>query len=166
MTETGQVKAAVVERLEAAGLTAMSAFEEERMRRHAASAVVVGVRQMRIEQLGLIDYLGETLEPDGSRTEIYGRGMKLLLSVDVYTPRELGAGDAGNTAEEAAQALMSTLPSGLQIEELSWGETAWDKTCGMFLLPGTARCAAQFTARASEDDAVLRDFILRGVIRA
>ena len=83
MTETGQVKSAVVERLEAAGLTAMSAFEEERMRRHASSAVVVGVRQMRIEQMGLIDYLGEICEADGSHTEVYGRGMKLQLSVDV-----------------------------------------------------------------------------------
>ena len=166
MTETGQVKSAVVERLEAAGLTAMSAFEEERMRRHASSAVVVGVRQMRIEQMGLIDYLGEICEADGSHTEVYGREMKLQLSVDVYTPRELGASESERTAEAAAQALMAALPGGLQIEELSWGETAWDKKCGMFLLPGTARCAAQFTARAEEDSAVLKDFILRGVIRA
>ena len=129
MTETGQVKAAVVERLEAAGLTAISAFEEERMRRHASSAVVVGVRQMRIEQMGLIDYLGEICEADGSHTEVYGREMKLQLSVDVYTPRELGAGESERTAEAAAQALMAALPggttaSGSVIEAASQGARA------------------------------------------
>ena len=165
MTATGQVKTAVVERLEAAGLTAMNAFEEEKMRRHAASTVVVGVRQMRIEQMGLLDYLGEQRAQDGTCTEVYGRSMRLSVSVDVYTPRELGADDCEQTAEAAAQALLTALPGGLRMEELSWGETAWNKTSGMFLLPGTARCTAQFTARAEDDSAVLRDFILRGVIR-
>ena len=126
MTETGQVKAAVVERLEAAGLTAISAFEEERMRRHASSAVVVGVRQMRIEQMGLIDYLGETCEADGSHTEIYGRGMKLQLSVDVYTPRELGAGESERTAEAAAveRAVGEALAAGCRTADIARaGET-------------------------------------------
>ncbi len=153
-------------RLRRAGVPTIQAFEERELKRHEAAVAVVGVRQTSIEETGLASYLGCERGDSGALTEVYGRTMKLRLSVDVYAPREAGADGCEQAAETAAQALIAAQPDGLYIEAMEWGQTAWDKTCGLFLLPGTLRCTARFTAQADEDAAELRDFILRGVIRA
>lgn len=165
MTAIRQVKAALAQCLSGAGLAAVSAFEEERLKRYAKPVVVVGARRVSVERTGLLDYLGERYdESSGSTVEVYGRTMKLTLSLDVYSPREKGASEGEAAAEAATQALTAALPEGLRTEELSWEQTAWDKDSGMFRLAGTASFTALFTAQAKEDDAVLTKFILRGAI--
>lgn len=92
MTAIRQVKAALAQCLSGAGLAAVSAFEEERLKRYAEPVVVVGARRVSVERTGLLDYLGERYdESSGSTVEVYGRTMKLTLSLDVYSPREKGA---------------------------------------------------------------------------
>ena len=56
------------------------------------------------------------------------------------------------------------LPSGLRPSELKWEEAAWDEDTSMFLRRGSLACSAYFIATASEDGALLTDFILKGVV--
>ena len=162
---TGQVKTALAACLRNAGVSAMRAFEEERLKRYGTSVAVVGARETRVEHMGMLDYLGSTAPQNGEQPrEIYGRTLTLTLSADVYTPRELGRGDGEQTAETITEALMGDLPEALRITRITWGQSAWDTRSGMFLLPGTVECTAIYTAEARPEEAVLRQFILRGMV--
>ena len=164
MTVMGQVKQALAARLRGEGLAAMLAYEEERLRRYQTPVIVVGVRESAIERSGLLDYLGERQKETGESVEVYGRELRLSLSADVYTPRELGAAAGETAAENAAQALLSGLPEGLRAERIRFGQSAWDRASGMFLLSGSVETSALFEAEAQPESAVLREFILRGVL--
>ena len=167
MTALQQVKTAVVDALESAGLTAMSAYSEEQLKKYATAVTAVGLREMRLTESGTMEYLGEKYDAVRDATlEVYGKKMTLALSLDVYAPRALGAEGCEAAAEEITQVMMSALPSGLRVKELAWESTEWDKTYGMFRLSASAEYEAYFTAETAEETAVFTDFILRGVVRA
>ena len=164
MTTSGQVRDAIVARLKVAGLDAIPAYEEERFRERSASVISVGARQTELTKAGMLDYLGERYDAElGCMAEVYGRRLLLTAAVDIYAPRRRGARGCEQTAEAAAEALLTGLPDGLQIEEMCWEKTEWDAEYGVFVRRGTARCTAYFVAQADERSAVLTDFILKGV---
>jgi len=166
MTAAEQVKTALIAALEDAGLAAVGAWEEERLRHWPGCVTAVGAEKTALRQTGLLDYLGETFdEARGTTAEVYGRTMTMTLSLDVYTPRELGAAAGEAAAEQATQALTARLPSGLRAQEICWEGSAWDRASGMFRKRGSAEFTALFTASAAEDEAVLSDFILKGAVR-
>ena len=167
MTALQQVKTAVVDALEGAGLTAMSAYSEEQLKKYTTAVTAVGLREMKVTESGAMEYLGEKYNAVRDATlEVYGKKLTLSLSLDVYAPRTLGAEGCEETAEEITQVMMSALPSGLRVKELTWEKTEWDKTYGMFRLSAQAAYEAYFVAETEEETAVFTDFILRGVVRA
>ena len=167
MTALQQVKAAIVDSLENAGLTAMNAYSEEQLKKYTTAVTAVGLREMRVTESGAMEYLGEKYDAvQDAMLEVYGKRLTLSLSLDVYAPRTLGAEGCEEAAEEITQVMTSALPSGLRVKELAWEKTEWDKTYGMFCLSASAEYEAYFTAETAEETAVFTDFILRGVVRA
>ena len=167
MTALQQVKTAVADALETAGLTAMSAYSEEQLKKYTTAVTAVGLREMKVTESGAMEYLGEKYDTVRDAVlEVYGKKLTLALSLDVYAPRTLGAEGCEETAEEITQVMMAALPGGLRVRELKWGKTEWDKTYGMFRLAASAEYEAYFTAETTEETVVFTDFILRGVVRA
>lgn len=159
-----QVKRALGEALERAGLEARMAFEAGRASAYKGPVAVVGLRRGESRGGGLSSYLGR--QQDGSEwREVYGLRMDLTLSLDLYAPAEMGAVGCDEALEILHRVMLEGLPSGLRPRELSWEETAWDRETSMFLRRGSLSCEAVFIARAEEDDALVSDFILKGVVR-
>lgn len=164
MTAAGQVRGEIVSRLRAAGIEAAAAYEEERFRERNGSIVSVGAKQTELTGAGLMHYLGERYDAESGHTlEVYGRRMKMTVALDVYASRRKGARCCEETAEAVAETLLSGAIEGVSLEEMRWEKTEWDREYGMFVRRGTAECTAYFVATADEENAVLTDFILKGV---
>ena len=159
-----QAKRALCAALERAGLQAETAFTPERAAARESAVAVVGLRRGESRGGGLSSYLGRRQE--GSRwREVYGLRMELTLSLDLYAPAELGVAGCDRALETLHQVMLEGLPSGLRPKELCWEEAAWDQETAMFLRRGSLRCEAVFTAQAEEDNELVTDFILKGVVR-
>ena len=156
-----QVKAALSAALERAGIAAQAAFSPGWVRSYSQPVVAVGLRQGESRGGAMGRYLGQT--PD--RREVYGLQLELTLSIDLYSPAELGAPGCDSALETLHQVMLSGLPAGLKPAELRWEETVWDEDTAMFVRRGSLSCGAYFTAEASEDGVLLTDFILKGVVR-
>lgn len=166
MSATGQVRAAVQAALEECGINAAQAYERDKFSPPVSPLCVIGARKASIESAGILDYLGERWnEERGSVEEVYGKAWRLTLSLDVYAPRQEGAATCEEISEEVMAALLQGLPSGLKAEELSWEESRWEKEYGLFLRCGSAKFSAYFLAAVAEDETVVSDFILKGVIK-
>lgn len=162
----GQVRATIVGAIEKAGCRALAAYDEEKMKRHTDAVCVVGMREETITESGLMAYLGKhTDETTQEVKEVYGRRLRLRLSLDVYAPREQKAAGCESAAEKVTQALLTVLPEGLRAKEIGWEETGWDKVSGRFRRRGSAEYEAYFAAEAAEDETVFTDFILKGTVR-
>ena len=155
-----QVKQAVAGALNQAGLAVRTAFEPGWAARCDRPVAAVGLRTGESRGGAMGRYLGQT--PD--RREVYGLRLELTLSMDLYSPAELGAPGCDSALETLHQVMLSGLPAGLRPAELRWEETVWDEDTAMFLLPVSLACGAYFTAAASEDGLLLTDFILKGVV--
>ena len=159
-----QVKQALSGALERAGLEARTAFAPGRAPAYEKPVAVVGLRRGESRGGGLSSYLG--LQRAGSEwREVYGLRMELTLSLDLYAPAELGASGCDEALEVLHRVMLEGLPAGLRPRELSWEETVWDKETSMFLRRGSLSCEAVFTAQAEEDNALVSDFILKGVVK-
>ncbi len=160
-----QVKSAIAAALEQAGVDARTAYAPGWASRYRAPVVAVGLRTGESCGAALGSYLGQRLD-QATQTyrEIYGMKLELKLSLDIYSPADAGAAGCEQTLSLLHQVILSGLPSGLKPEEFHWEETAWDEDTGMFLRRGTLSCGAYFTAAATEDGALLTDFILKGVM--
>ena len=156
-----QVKQAVAGALNQAGLAVRTAFEPGWAARCDRPVAAVGLRTGESRGGAMGRYLGQT--PD--RREVYGLRLELTLSMDLYSPAELGAPGCDSALETLHQVMLSGLPAGLKPAELRWEETGWDEDTAMFVRRGSLSCGAYFTAEASEDGVLLTDFILKGVVR-
>lgn len=155
-----QVKQAVAGALNQAGLAVRTAFEPGWAARCDGPVAAVGLRTGESRGGAMGRYLGQT--PD--RREVYGLRLELTLSMDLYSPAELGAPGCDSALETLHQVMLSGLPAGLRPAELRWEETVWDEDTAMFVRRGSLSCGAYFTAEASEDGVLLTDFILKGVV--
>ncbi len=156
-----QVKQTVAGALNQAGLAVRTAFEPGWAARCDRPVAAVGLRTGESRGGAMGRYLGQT--PD--RREVYGLRLELTLSMDLYSPAELGAPGCDSALETLHQVMLSGLPAGLRPAELRWEETVWDEDTAMFVRRGSLSCGAYFTAEASEDGVLLTDFILKGVVR-
>ncbi|MCI9165269.1 MAG: hypothetical protein HFF64_04635 [Oscillospiraceae bacterium] len=156
-----QVKQTVAGALNQAGLAVRTAFEPGWAARCDGPVAAVGLRTGESRGGAMGRYLGQT--PD--RREVYGLQLELTLSIDLYSPAELGAPGCDSALETLHQVMLSGLPAGLKPAELRWEETVWDEDTAMFVRRGSLSCGAYFTAEASEDGVLLTDFILKGVVR-
>lgn len=166
MTAIQQVKTAVVNAIKAAGVTALTAYSAEELKKYSCAVAAVGVREVSVTHSGAVEYLGQRYDAErGTVSEVYGRRLELSLSLDLYAPRPAGADACETAAETVTQAMMTALPCGLCVQELRWEQVQWDKICGMFRLAGGAKYEAYFTAESAEETAEFTDFILRGVVQ-
>jgi len=167
MTAMSQVKAAVVTALNGADIETIAAYSEDKLKAYTTAVAAVGQRELKFTKTGQLDYLGQRYDSVlGKTLETYGRRMELTMSIDIYAPRALGAAGCETAAETVSETMLTALPSGLKLRSLSWQESEWDKTYGMFHLAGEAEYSALFAAEADEDGTEFTDFILRGVVQS
>jgi len=163
MNGLNQVKQAVMTALEETGLKTQSRFSAESARRISAPAAVVGVKQAEGKAAAMGHYLGLERTASGKERELYGRALHVTVSVDVYSPD--GAERCEEAMEQAAQALLESLPSGLRLQTIRWGETEWDDRSRLWLRRGAAEYLAQFIATADAESGEFLDFRLKGVLQ-
>lgn len=157
-----QLREEVAAFLRSAGLDAVTAWNGADRVRRKAPVAVVSLRGVRGGPAGLGDYLGEWLDPASGRwEERYGRRAKLTLGLDLYAPESSGEAGCAAAFAHLSEALAVGRPAGLELEELSCGETAFDKTAGLFHCPVQMTCQVFLYARRTEDG-VFTDFEVRG----
>ena len=145
MKELAQVRQAVIDALNAGGVTAMEAFPADRAKRWPGAVAAVAVGAAEGKALGFCNYLGETYDKEAGTVR---------------------AADCETGCAAATDILLGKLPSGIRPGELRWEALTWEKAAGMFLRRGTLQCQAMFIARADEEGETFLDFILKGVITA
>lgn len=160
-----QVKNAVAAALEENGLRARIAYAPGWAKCYDSPVVAVGIRTGESRGGAMSHYLGRRTVPGALESrEVYGLRLDLTLSLDIYSPAEIGAAGCDQALERLHQIMLEGLPAGLKPAELKWEETGWDQESSMFLRRGSLACGAYFTASAGEDGAPLSDFILKGVV--
>ena len=156
-----QIREAVIAALEAAGLTAVAAYQGK-AKHHTGPVAAVDVAAVSTREAGFGSYLGlRESEVDGGLRELYGRQMEAEILLEV---RSAQADECEQGMETAAQALLERLPSGLRPGALSWEPVSWDEDNRLFLRQGKVHCRAFFTAELNPEDGTLLNFILKGVV--
>lgn len=164
MKELTQVRDAVVTALCDAGLKAVAAYPDERMKQYGGPVAAVSVGAAEGKTMGFCNYLGEVYDDvAGTVQELYGKLLEGEIFISVRAER---AADCERGCELAAEVLLGQLPDGIRPGELRWEALAWERATGMFLRRGSLRCQAVFTAQAQEDGEVFLDFILKGVMQS
>ena len=162
MKELIQVKQAVVQAMNHAGVTAMEAFPDAKAKAYSGAVATVAVGTAEGKTLGFCNYLGEIYDDAaGTVRELYGKQLEGDISVDIRASR---AADCETGCQQASEVLLG-LPSGIRPGELRWEALVWEKATGMFLRKGHLQCQAVFVAQSQEEGEVFLDFILKGVMQ-
>ena len=160
MKELRQIRDAVIDALQDAGLEAEAAFPERRARKHTGAFACVAVGAAEGKAVGFCNYLGEAPGRDGVSRELYGKQLEGEIIVEI---RAESARDCDCGCETASGVLLGGLPEGIRPGGLKWEALCWDKALQLFLRRGRLSCTALFTASAGEEDEFL-DFILKGAV--
>ena len=160
-----KVLQAVAGYLSGRGVPAATAWPAGPRQEREGPLVLVSLRGCRVEPSGFQNYLGESFDQEGGRwTECYGKRVRLTLGLDIYAP-EQGGGDMVQSAFDAlAAALLLEGPEGLDLQEFSCGQTAWDGESRRLKRPVEAVCTAWLCAVADQGGGFI-DFNLRGVVK-
>lgn len=162
MKEFTQIQHAVISTLQQADLPTFPAFPDQNIRRFNGPVAVVSVGSVEGKNLGFLNYLGETTNPEtGSTQEVYGKHLEADISVDI---RANSAAICNQGCESAADILLNQLPIGLKPGELSWETLCYERDSSLFLRRGHLRCQALFLATSNPDQSTFLDFILKGVL--
>lgn len=162
MKELAQVRRAVIDALNAGGVTAMEAFPADRAKRWPGAVAAVAVGAAEGKMLGFCNYLGEMYDQEaGTVRELYGKQLAAEILVDIRAER---AADCESACGRAADVLLGGLPAGIRCGELSWEGIQWEKDTGMFRRRGRLRCRVVFVAESGGDDEAFLDFRLKGVL--
>lgn len=160
MTESIQeLQTALVAFLQAHGLTAVTAWSEERRLRPGQAVAAVALRALECAQPGFQDYLGERYnESTGAWEELYGRKAGLTFGVDLY-------GATAETVRAGVNALSLALsregPEGLRPVELHVGETVYQENARRYMCPAQVKFTAWLAAVTGEEGSFL-DFEVKG----
>lgn len=163
MKSLDKLREDVAEFLRERDIDAVAAWDAgERVRRKNA-VVAVSLRGVQGGPAGWMDYLGERLDPGTGRwEELYGKRAKITLGLDIYTPESAGEAECAAAFAKLSEALVGGKPAGLNLEELSCGETAFDRAAGLFRCPAQMTCRVFLYAKRTEDG-VFTDFEVRGI---
>lgn len=163
MKELAQVRQAVIDALNDAGVTAIEAFPDGRAKAYSGAVAAIAVGAAEGKTLGFCNYLGEVYDDAaGTVRELYGKQLEGDITVDLRAER---AADCETGCQQAAEVLLGGLPSGIRPGQLRWEALSWEKATGMFLRKGSLRCQAVFVAQSQEEGEVFLDFILKGVMQ-
>lgn len=151
--------------LSARGVPAVTAFPAAARQECAEPVAVVSLRGCRTESSGFQNYLGERFQEETGRwEETYGHRAALTFGLDLYAP-ERGDGEALQRAFDAlAGVLLLDGPAGMELKELSCGETVRDGESRRLKRPAEAVFTLYLTA-AVDAGGLFTDFELRGVAK-
>lgn len=148
------------------GVRALTAWPGQERSALTGPAAAVSLRSCQAGPSGFQDYLGERFNPDSGRwEELYGKRAELRLGLDLYA----GAGTDGQDLQSAFDRLVRALqqggPQGVQVLEISGGETAFDSAQGLLHRPVEALCRVWLCA-AAEPGGEFLDFDIRGGVQS
>ena len=156
------LRQAAVELLNENGIRAVAAFEAEGRKKWAGPVVAVSLARVVCAPGGFKDYLGTRRdEATGEEEELYGRGVEVTLSLDVYGPRDGGESACREVLDEMAELLTSQSVAGVSVRELESGQAEFLDGCGLYRLPVRCVCRAWLTAAVREDGEFV-DFLVKG----
>ena len=126
---------------------------------------VVSLRGCKASSSGFQNYLGERYEEETGRwEERYGHRAELTFGLDLYAP-ERGDGESLQKAFDAlAGVLLLNGPEGMELKELSCGETARDGESRRLKRPVEAVFVLCLSA-VVDAGGIFTDFELRGVVK-
>ena len=144
------------------GLHAVTAMEGDSRRRYDAPVAAVSLHRVVCAAGGFRDYLGCRKNPHtGEMDELYGKGVELTLSLDVYAPRGGGESACREAAEIMAEALACRGIGGLSVREWQTGQVEFLEREGMYRLPVSCTCKGWLVAVADSAGAFV-DFEVKG----
>ena len=149
----------IVRALGSCGVNAMAAYPECAADHHGGTAVAVGVKSGKMLSSGAGEYLGLEKREDGGERELYGFALELVMLLDVFAEDALGC----SGVISRLSALMGSMPCGIRVQSLSWGESEADPFTGMFCCRCEMHCTAHLAA-AETDSGEFTDFVLKGTV--
>jgi hypothetical protein len=160
-----EIRERMAEHLKRFGVEAVTAWPGQERKKWTCPVVVVSLRGCQGEPSGFQDYLGEQYdESSGLWLERYGRKATVTLGLDLYAPAE-GAGQEVQACFDAlAGALTQEEPEGLDIQEFSCGETAYDQSERLLKRSAQVVCRAYLCATV-RDGEEFAEFELRGGLK-
>lgn len=158
----GAIRERMTEYLQGKGIEARTAYPEGGRLRTGGPVAAVSLRACQGGPEGFRDYLGERYDPESGRwQELYGRRAVLTFGLDLYAPQGSGAAGIQAAFDRMAEALRREGPPGLRLQELTCGETEFDRESGLYRRKVEAVCQGYLYAVADEGGTFL-DFIVRG----
>lgn len=160
-----KIRQEMADYLNGRGVPAVTSFPAVPLRERKEPVAVVALRGCRVGPAGFQNYLGDRYDPETGRwEERYGRKAQLTFGLDLYAP-EKGDGEGVQAAFDAlAGALLLGGPEGMELEELSCGQTVRDVEHRRLKRPVEAVFTACLSA-VSDMGGGFTDFELRGVAK-
>lgn len=145
------------------GVPAVTAFPA--VPRQERTEAVVSLRKCRTRAAGFQNYLGDEYDPETGRwEERYGRRAELTFGLDLYAPERADGESLQETFDALAGALLLGGPEGMDLVELSCGETVRDVEHRRLKRPVEAVFIVYLSAAADAGGA-FTDLELRGVAK-
>lgn len=156
-----ELRGLMVDHLRGYGIAAVTAWSGAGRKFGDEPLVSVSLRRCSAGQSGFANYLGEKYNEDtGNWQEIYARKVDVTLGLDIYCPVELGEEAVDAAFDQLVVALTEGAPSGLNLEEISCGETGYSEE-GVLKRSVQAVCALYLYAMAEAGELFL-DFKVKG----
>ena len=152
----------VVALLRENGVHAVLAMSPRPAGRWREAVAAVSVKKICCVDSGFQNYLGSEIK-DGKAKELYGRAADITLAIDVYAPGDGGESACQTALERIAEVLMTQGAAGLEVSELTAGQTEWLDREGMYRLRADCLCRAWLTAAADQEaGGYFTDFEVKG----
>ena len=162
MTEA--VVNAVLERLGAAGISALRQYPDKKSPL-GNGCIYVSPEVCSCVSVGMGEYLGTKTAPDGRIIELFGRRLEFELGAEIYVPFSVS-----NAAEVClhlgnamAQALPSSMPA-LRFSEIRLGAVEPKQELEAFCSACRLKGTALFSAEADEGRAEFLNFTFKGTV--
>lgn len=160
MRGTEELVTALAGYLEKGGLRAVTAWSGNPRQRPGKAVAAISLRALESEGAGFQNYLGERYDAErGQWEERYGRRMKLTFGLDLSGA---GAEDVRKGLDTLRDLLDQGGPEGMEIQEISAGETAYEEGARRYVCPVRAVIWAWAVVTAWEDGTAFLDFEVRG----
>ena len=144
------------------GARAITAWPGEERGRWEEPVTVVSLRSCQLGPASFQNYLGERYDQEtGLWQELYGRRAQVTFGLDLYAPEEGDGAALQQALDTLTQALAQGGPSGLAVQEVSCGETAYDTRQRLVKKTVQAVCQAYFRT-AGQSGELFADFEVRG----
>ena len=155
----------VAGQLRQAGVNAVTAMEPAGAARWRQAVAAVSLSRAVCAPGGFQDYLGIRTGPEaGGEREVYGREAELTLTIDIFAPRDGGAGACQEAAEGAMECLIRQGAAGLAALELQAGGVEFLERDGLYRQKVTCRGRAWLVAETDGGGAFV-DFEVKGRLR-